>query len=163
MAKISLTKTVQVPVETAWRLLAQDFVNVYRFHPSVAKSYAVGNTQPVGVGTERVCQLYDGNEARERIIRFEENSKLGISIVESSLPLESMEILVTFQPRGSNQTEINLQADFQARGLMKLMHPVMKSKFRKLLGGLMESMEHHAITGQLIGKGGIPIPAQAAA
>ena len=162
MPKISLNKTVKVPAETAWRLLAQDFVNVYRFHPGVESSYAVGETQ-AGVGTERVCELYDGNDARERVVRFKENSELGISIIESSLPLKSMEVLVTLHSRGSNETEIRMDVEFEARGLVKVMHPVMKIKFAKLLGAMIEAMELHAITGQVIGKGGVPIPTSAAA
>jgi hypothetical protein len=66
----SRTAILMAPVHDIWDVLS-DFKNVYQWHHMVEYSELLSSNNE-GMGATRKIKMYDGREAKERIIDFQE-------------------------------------------------------------------------------------------
>ena len=139
MAKLSVSKNVNVPIATLWESWS-DFANIYKFHPDIKTSFLLGEQQPTGLGALRQCNFTDGKTfLKERIIGYEPGKKLVLDIYESNAPIKSATATFEFSSTGTNRSHVDLTFEFEPKmGLLgRLLVPLMKKQFSKGLVGLL--------------------------
>jgi uncharacterized protein YndB with AHSA1/START domain len=164
MSQLTVTKTINAPIDTVWPALA-DFGGIHRFHPGVKNSYLL-NDKEGGVGAQRVCEFYDGNSITEEVSGWEDGCHMTVDITKGSLPIRDAAGTIEVTANGEGTTRIDFTVRYEPKfgPLGKVMDVVMmRPNFRKLLGQVIDGLETHVQTGALIGKDGEPITATAAA
>ncbi len=155
MTTITLNRTINAPVETVWDALS-DFGSVYRYSANVESSPVNEGTPSRGVGSERVCHLYDGNHIEERVTGSVDKEQLSIKIVGGSMPLKSADGVFDLLPTPSGGTQVTMTMTYVAKfgPLGWLMDKLMmKRAMTGSLNGLLAALDHHLITGETIEKG----------
>jgi hypothetical protein len=109
-----------------------------------------------GVGERRRFNLYDGNSVVEKVIEWEPGRRFKIELTEMNMPMK-WTVSEFFLPMGEQKCEASFIMNFQSKFLTigalmgaMMMKPMMRKMFSKVLQGL----EHHALTGEVIGKDG---------
>lgn len=155
MSLISITHTYpQSPSEVFAAL--NDFAGIHRFHPLLESSPLVDGTPATGVGSERVCNLYDGNTLHERIVEAEQDKTLTVEIVDTSMPMAKGGGRFDLAPTADGGTELTMTMDFEMKmGLLgkALDRLVVARKFRGNLELLLAALGEHLATGATIGRG----------
>jgi hypothetical protein len=158
MASITLIRTVEAPLERVWALLS-DFGGIHRYHPGVETSPITAGTPKSGVGSERVCNLYDGNHLTERVTESIEGKRLVIDVVGSSMPMKTAGGSFDVRAVSDGSTEITMTMDYVLKfgplGMI-LDKLVLGRTMRKGLDGLLDGLDQHLRTGETIGKGWKP-------
>lgn len=158
MADITLKRTIAVPFDRVWDVLA-DFGGVHRYHPGVETSPVTDGTPSSGVGSERVCNLYDGNHLTERVSESVDGERLVIEVVDSSMPLSSGVGSFELNPIAANETEVTLNMRYAVKfgPLGALMDKLLLERtMNKGLDALLAGLDQHVRTGETIGKGWKP-------
>ena len=81
MTHLMTSVYINASPDHVWRILS-DFGNVYRYNPSVPTSCSTGE-ESSGLGATRHCDLAPFGSVEERIIEFEEGSRLVVDIFDS--------------------------------------------------------------------------------
>lgn len=155
MSIITVTHAYSQSPSTIFAAL-NDFATIHRFHPLVDRSPLVEGTPERGVGSERVCHLFDGNTLHERLVEVEPDRSLSVEIVDTSMPMKKGDgrFELTSTPPGG--TELTLTMDFELKmGLLgKVMDKlVVARKFKGNLKLLLAALEEHLDTGTPIPQG----------
>lgn len=140
MAKVSLTRIIDAPLDRLWASW-DDFGAIYRFNPNLKGSFVLEGSARTGLGAERQCDLSDGkNYIQERIVEYAPHRRLVIDIYNGTLPLKSATASFDLKSLGPNRSEVTMTMEFTPKfGVVgKLMIPMMKPQFRKLLGRLLD-------------------------
>jgi len=158
MSTISVSREIPASVSEVWAVLA-DFGGIHRYNASVERSPINKGTPPSGVGSERTCQLYDGNHLQERIVESIEERKLTIDIFESSMPLKSAQGVMTLEPLSPRMTRITTSMEYDVKygpvGVV-LDRLMVKRMLEPGLNMLLAGLDHHVMTGETIGEGWKP-------
>lgn len=155
MSLISITRTYPQSPSVVFAAL-NDFAGVHRFHPLLESSPLVDGTPETGVGSERVCNLYDGNTLHERIVEAELNKSLTVEIVDTSMPMAKGGGRFDLTPTAAGGTELTMTMDFELKmGLLgkALDRLVVGRKFKGNLELLLAALGEHLKTGETIGRG----------
>ncbi len=155
MANITLKRTIGVPIERVWEVLS-DFGSVHRYHPGVETSPIKEGTPTSGVGSERVCNLYDGNHLTERVTDFVEKQKLVIEVIDSSMPMNTAAGVFDLRPMGQGKTEVTLTMKYVVKfgpfgAIMDKL--LLERTMTRSLNALLAGLDHHLESGETIGKG----------
>ena len=140
MAIVTVTRTIDAPPERVFATWSDEFADVYKFHPGLKASHALGDR--TGQGATRQCDLADGkNWLRERVVRHVPGRELGVDIYESSLPLKSARADIQFEPAGRSRTKVTFTIAFTPGmgPIGFLMTPMMKADFRKTMRKLLDA------------------------
>ncbi len=140
MAKVSITRTVDAPLDKLWASW-DDFGAIYRFNPNLNGSFILDGSARTGLGAERQCDLSDGkNYIQERIVEYTPHRRLVVDIYNGTLPLKSATAGFDLKSLGPDRSEVTMTMEFTPKfGLLgKLMVPMMKPQFRRLLGKLLD-------------------------
>lgn len=142
MARVSVERTIDAPVEEVWKTW-DDFGNISAFHPLLKSSHLLGNQQ-TGKGATRQCDLKDGNRIQERIIEYVPQQRLAVDIYDGTLPLSRAIVTFLLKPVG-RATHITMTIDFTPKfGPMgAVMIPLMKPQFRKMMLTLLDGNAVH--------------------
>ncbi|MEO0601379.1 MAG: SRPBCC family protein [Myxococcota bacterium] len=137
-----------------WEVVA-DIGGIHRFHPAVARSPLTGS-QERGVGAERTCHFHDGNHIDERVVAWEEGHSLEVDIVRGSFPLVRARARFVLEPVPTG-TRVTMRMDYKPKfgpvGFV-MDQLMMKRQFRGLMARILEGLETHLSTGQIIGPDG---------
>ena len=158
MSKIQVVKRVQAVPSHVWNILA-DYGAVSNFHPFVQRSYTQSAAER-GVGAVRKCEFYDGNHVVEKVTSWQEGRAMTIEIVEGTMPLSRAEAKITVDDGLDGTTIVTMNMDVTPKGVMgAMMGPVMGIMFRRMLTKLLDGLDHHARTGEIVGrKGSVEAP-----
>lgn len=151
MATVTVEKEVNAPLSRVWQSW-NDFGNIYKFNPNLKHSKLLKNSPETGLGARRQCDIKDGkNWIREKVIDYVPEQKLVIDIYEGTMPLKTAIATFHFKPMASERTHMEMTMDFVPKmGLLgKLMIPMMKPKFKQMLGLLLEGNAQYVTTGKL--------------
>lgn len=139
MPSIVLHHTVDAPADQVWASW-NDFGNVYKFNPVLSHSQLLAESPKEGVGCSRECNMKDGkNWVRERIIDYSPNKSMTVDIYQGTMPLRKAQAVVEINPINAHKTDVKFTMRFEPKfGILgKMMVPMMKAQFRKMLGELL--------------------------
>jgi ribosome-associated toxin RatA of RatAB toxin-antitoxin module len=156
MQNVSKTVTMAIPATQIWEIIA-DFQRVDRYHPMVEKVDQIG-TKKNGLGAMRVCNMYDKTSMKEEITHWIDGQGFSVKLTEGSFPFKFANATMQVKPSGTNHSDVTLEMEFDMKyGVLgKAMAAVMiKPMIKKMFGTVMKSLNDHASTGQLVGKGGV--------
>lgn len=151
MAKVTITTTVNAPVQDVWESW-DAFGDIYKFNPNVDKSKLLNGSKASGLGAKRRCDLADGKSyVNEVITSYEPERYMAVDIYEGNIPLKSAEVSFLFDAISPTQTKIETTMKFQPKFwiLGALMVPLMKIQLRKALQGLMAGNQKYIEKGVL--------------
>ncbi|MEO0989319.1 MAG: SRPBCC family protein [Pseudomonadota bacterium] len=149
MPEVTLVRTIDAPVEKVWAAW-DDYANIDRFNPNLARSFLLGDGA-TGIGATRQCDLNDGkNYIQERIVDYVPNAHMGVDIYNGTMPLKRARADIRMKALAPHRTELTFTMTFEPKmGLIgRLMLPMMKGQFRKLLGKLVDANKAFIETGQ---------------
>lgn len=153
MAKVTVERTVNAPVAKVWEAW-DDFGNIARFNPGIAASRLINNSAETGLDAQRQCDFTaDGKQyIRERVIGYQPQKQLRIDIYEGTVPLKEAQATIDFEALGPEQTRVRFTMEFTPKmGLLgTLMVPMMKTKFAKMLGGLLDANAAYVTKGTVV-------------
>ena len=156
MATVTIHRTIDAPIEDVWEAL-DDFGNVYTFHPHVASSHNLGDVER-GTGAKRQCDLYAGGSIREVVLDSVPGRRQVVDIFDTGpFPLKKNVATFDLESIDDDRTRVDAEMSFVPNygpAGWVMAHVVMKRQFRSLLEDVLESLERHLQTGQLIGEKG---------
>ncbi len=142
MPTIVVNQIVHAPIAEVWKSW-DDFGNIYKFNPALSGSHLLTDKHAAtDVGTRRECEMKDGkNFIREEVLAYEPMRKLKIGVYESSMPIKTMHASFELESLGQHKTNVTMTAEFEpGLGLLgKLILPMMKMQFRKMLSAMLLS------------------------
>jgi len=154
MHHVHVDRVIDQPADAVWAKL-DDFGGVYRYHPLVVTS-PLANGIGSGLGAQRVCHFDDGNSIREEITAYEPGRELEIEIVDpGKFPLKRAVARLSVEPLGENRSRVDFEMNFQPKfGPLGwfLGKTVMVGQFRKILGSVLEGLETHLQTGEIVSR-----------
>ena len=156
--QVSVSRRISLPAEDVWPHLA-DFSGIARFHPFVETADQLSENNE-GVGARRKCNFYDGKSVVERVLEWEPGRRQKIELSEMPMPMKRAVAEFTVTPRGDRDTEVSITMFFTPKfgplgALMGVL--MMKPMMRKIFAQVLQGLEHHARTGEIIGRGGVPV------
>lgn len=140
MATVTARQTVNAPLDDVWASW-DDFGGIHRFNPNLSGSFLLQGSDRTGLGATRQCDLIDGkNYIQERVVDYVPNKRLAIEVIDGSVPIRSARAEITLTSVGKNQTAVEMSMRFEPKmGLLgRLMVPMMKPQFRKMVKSLLE-------------------------
>lgn len=149
MQSVIIKREVNVPMETAWDIW-DDYGNIDQFNPFLSGSHVLqeSEVETTGLGCKRICEFKDGkNYLKEEIITYEPYQKLGIDIYASTLPTKEAKVDIEFNALDAYTTAVIFTLRFIPKMgfLGKLLSPLMKIQFSRLLGKMMDSFVEYAL------------------
>ena len=156
MPTVALHRTIDAPIEDVWNAL-DDFGSVHRFHPHVASSHSITDVTR-GTGAKRQCDLYSGGSIREEVVDSVPGSRQVVDIFDTGpFPLEKNVATFDLESVGDDRTRVDVEMSFVPTygpvGWV-MARTTMKRRFRSLMEDVLENLERHLQTGQLIGENG---------
>jgi len=154
MHNVSVVRKIKKPVNEVWKKL-DSFGKVSNYHPHVKHSETI-NEIATGSGAERTCHFEDGNRIKERIISYEAGSNYEVDIFDpGSFPLSKAVARLEVMPVNDESSEVvfsmSFEPKFGALGWV-MAQLMMKKQFEKTLASVLEGLDTHLQTGQIITK-----------
>lgn len=140
MPHVCVKKIIEAPLSQVWESW-DDFANIDRFNPNLNRSFLIEDNSETGLGATRQCDLNDGkNYIQGRIIEYIPEQRISVGIYNGTLPLKSAKADIEMRSVAQNRTELTFTMHFVPKmGLLgRLMVPMMKPQFRKLLGKMVD-------------------------
>ncbi len=157
MHTIEVSRTLEHPADEVWSLI-DDFGNTFVHHPIVEHS-STTNGVPRGVGAERQCTMYDGNQVRERIVSHDAISRrYTVEVIDHGpFPLVFMAVDIAVEALSDTQSRLTYVGRFKPKygpvGWL-MGKAMMESGFTKMLGQVIEGAGTHLETGRIVEKNG---------
>lgn len=154
MAKVEIKRTINAPVAKVWESW-NDYGNIDKFNPNLNRSFLIEGSGETGLGAKRQCDLNDGkNYIQEKVIEYIPERRIAIDVYNGTMPLKRAIATADMKPLGANRTELTFTMEFTPKfGLIgRLMIPLMKPQFRKLLGKLMDGNKAFVEDGVVIAR-----------
>ncbi len=154
MAKVHLKRMIDAPVAKVWDSW-NDYGNVDKFNPNLSRSFLIGDNGETGLGATRQCDLNDGkNYIQEKIIAYVPERKIAVDIYNGTMPLKRAVATIELIPLAANRTEVNFTMEFTPKfGILgKVMIPLMKPQFKKLLNKLIDGNKAYLEDGVVIAR-----------
>lgn len=152
MANVTVYRTIYAPIDQVWRSW-DDFGNIYKFNPNLTHSRLLSSSPLTGKGAKRQCDINDGkNWIREEVVEYVPQKRMTLNIYEGTMSLKNAIATIRFRKVTANRTEVSMVLDFEPKGglLGKLMLPIMKPKFEKMLNALLAGNDAFVTQGQLV-------------
>lgn len=161
MHHVVVKKEIQASKDRVWNEI-KSFGNIYKIHPMIETS-PITNGIESGDGAERTCVMYNGGEIKERVFDYVEGEKYSVEILDPGpFPLETSLVVISVSESSKGKTVLSFDLKFKPKygaigTIMAKM--VMKNQFANILEDVINGLETHINTGQLIGKKGALIAA----
>ncbi len=152
MPNVTLTRMIDAPVAEVWTAW-DDFAHIDKFNPNLSKSFLLEKSQTTGLGAERQCTMRDGkNFIQERIVEYQENERLKIEIFNGTFPLKDNFATIGMRQVAPRKTELTFSMDFVPKygPLGRMMVPLMKPQFKKMLGKMMDANKAYIEHGEVV-------------
>ena len=163
MHHVHVDRVIDQPADAVWSIL-DDFGSVFRFHPLVEKS-PISNGISSGLGAGRVCHFDDGSSIREEITAYEPGRGYEVEIVDlGQFPLKRAVARLSVEPLSDARSRVGFDIAFRPKfgPLGWIMgKTLMVPQFRKTLKRVLEGLETHLRTGEVVSRKPRPAAAQA--
>lgn len=153
MQTTQATRTIAAPLSALWPLIS-DVTLIARWHPSIA-SVDLLTESATGVHAARRCNFHDGTNVREEVIEVEASRSVRMRLSEFSVPMNRLEVQISLEPQGDAQTLATFALFYEVKfgPIGKLLGAtVMRKELSKMAAKLLAGLEHHALTGEQVGK-----------
>lgn len=160
MVEVTISRRINAGINNVWNAWF-DFGNIHSFHPGVKHSSIIAGPSS-GVGAARRCDLYDGTHTEEVVTDFEFDSYMTWEMTEMPFPLKAADVRLDFDENGKESTDLvmTFRADLKLGPVGWLLGQlVVKRLVKKNLGKVLDSLNDHFRTGQLVGKDGVLLEA----
>ncbi|KPA22455.1 Polyketide cyclase / dehydrase and lipid transport [Shimia sp. SK013] len=154
MPEVTVHTTINAPVEDVWTAW-DDYAHIEKFNPNLSRSFLLDGSHNTGLGAERQCTMTDGkNFIQERIVDYQPNRRMKVEIFDGTFPLKENFATIDMRQTGPNKTELHFKMEFVPKyGLLgRLMVPMMKPQFRKLLGSLIDANKAYIERGEVVAR-----------
>ena len=156
MTKLSANVRIDAPKDKVWAAMA-DFGGIWRFNPSVVKSYSLTEANH-GVGAERRCELtFAGASVEERIVEWSDAGSMAVEIFggEKMPPIKNVIGRLEVRQDGDGSVASGTMTyDTKYGPIGWAMDKVMISKqFGKAFTGIFAGLKHHIETGEAVERG----------
>lgn len=154
MPEVSVITIINAHVEEVWNAW-DDYAHIEKFNPNLSRSFLLDGSQATGLGAERQCTLTDGkNYIQERIVEYRPNQRMKVEIFNGTFPLKDNYATIDMRQTGPNRTELHFKMEFEPKyGLLgRLMVPMMKPQFRKLLRKLIDANKAYIERGEVVAR-----------
>ena len=155
MSKLNQTHVIDAPLEQVWNVV-KDFGGVHRFHPKVETSPLLSQNNE-GLGAARVCNFYDGTSVKEEVVEYREGELLRVKLSDFSMPLQRAEAVISVRALGPDRTEVEFGMEYEMKfgPLGAVMNGIMlRPMMGKMFTQVLEGLDHHVVTGELVGRDG---------
>lgn len=154
MHTVKVTREMDLSAREAWKIL-DDFGGVYRYHPVVVQS-PILNGVGSGLGAQRVCHFDDGGKITEEITGYDPGRSYQVEITDpGKFPLKAAVATIRVEELDGGRSRVGFEMRFRPKGgpLGWLMgKALMEGQFRKILGSVLEGLETHARTGEVVSR-----------
>ena len=154
MHHVHVDRVIDQPAEAVWAQL-DDFGGIYRYHPQVVTS-PLANGIGSGLGAQRICNLDDGNSIREEITAYESGHGYEFEITDpGKYPLARAIGNFSVEPLGGGRSRVDFKMSFKPKfgplGWI-LAKTVMVGQFTKVAASILEGLETHLRTGEVVSR-----------
>lgn len=147
-------RTVQLPAEKVWRILAEDYGAIAHSHPMIIKSEYASGTVKGGQGAERMCYFNKkGTQMfHEQITKWEPEKMSFTQIIKDykKFPIDKENTQVVYSVERINANTSKIKANLMYRTKPAFMGGMAKGKFRGMLEDYFLAIEHHIKTGEKV-------------
>ena len=154
MHHVHVDRVIDRPADAVWSIL-DDFGGVFRYHPLVTQSGIINGISS-GLGAQRVCHFDDGSSISEEITAYEPGREYEFEIIDpGKFPLKRAVAHFAVEPLGDARSRVDFDMAFQPKfgPLGWLMgKTLMVGQFRKILGSILEGLETHLQTGEVVSR-----------
>lgn len=158
MSHAEFTRKMNVPAKRVWDAI-NDHGGVHKFHPYVETSPLLSANNS-GLGAKRRCEFYDKTSVVEEVIGWEDGTSLTVVLSEGSMPFSRAEATLRVVPAAENTSHASIEMDYDVKygpigWLMNKL--IIRRKMEGLFATVLEGLEHHGKTGELIGQNGVSL------
>ena len=136
-----------------------DFGSVHQWNPYVRTVNLLSDNNG-GLGSERICYFYDGQELHEKITGFNDGDYIDVNLINPPFPVTDMIAKLKVDAEKDGLSKVTMRFEYKVKfGILgKLMNSMMiKSQFIKtgerVLNGLSERLQNN----NYVGRGGMVI------
>lgn len=155
--KIEVTTDINAPIETVWKLLADDFTSIQTWSESVITSNPLEVNGPSDAPMAgRYCTFTDdpnGFGARETITAYDRETWTLAFDVEpvnapKAIPIVRNQVTVTLEQRGPSETHLRWIVVPELKPFAYVMYPLVKMGLRKSFKGIIGELKIYAEAGR---------------
>ena len=155
MQSIAIERQLAYTADTVWQKW-DDVSGIYKFHPLIERS-PITSKEKSGLGSQRVCYFNDGNKLTEQVIKYNADERsMSLSIDADFMPIKNASADIRVTPISDSLTKVDFQMNFDAKfgvfGLI-LAKLVMKPKMKGMLNQLLDGLDSHLASGEVVGTG----------
>lgn len=155
MHQVIVAREIKADLDTVWAVL-DDFAGIYKYNPGVESS-KITKGKTTGVGTQRICNFYDGTSLKETITHYNVKQGYAFDLSDFSLPLKMGRTEFAIKSDSAHVTTVTVTLSFIPKfgPLGWLMGKLlMKPMLGKALAGLTKGLDDHIRTGKIVDKDG---------
>ena len=143
MSSFATKIRIECSAKEVWKVLA-DIGNIHQWNPGVISSHTTTEAK-TGVGSGRHCDLGGKNYLDEKVVEWEEGSRLTFQIIGTNLPFKNVDI--RFHLRGDgDSTLITVSPDYRLKfGLLgKILDALfIRRMYSKGMRALLKGLKNH--------------------
>ncbi len=155
MGTLIETATIAASKSATWNVL-KDFEGIHRWHFNVESS-PLSSPNNEGLGATRVIRFYNGAGVTEKIVEYQDGEFMTFVFLDHSFPLKRANATFRVRELAAAETEVIMSLDYAMKYgplgwlLDKL---VLGRTLRKVFKRTLTGLNHHTVTGELIGQNG---------
>ena len=142
MTEFTIKRHIDAPVETVWNII-DDFGDIQRWNDGV-KASELTSDGPVSEGSTRHCDFVPFGAVDERIVGYEPNQRMTISLYETfKLPIS--DAVADFHLESAEGgTDLTIKYTYNLNRIGRAAKNITDKQLRKGLGGLAAGLQAEA-------------------
>lgn len=133
-----------------------DFGSVHQWNPYV-RTVDLLSENNGGLGSERICYFYDGQELHEKITGFNDGAYIDVNLINPPFPVTNMIAKLKVDEEHDNLSRVTMSFEYKVKfGVLgKLMNSMMiKSQFVKTGERVLKGLSEKLLNNNYVGRGG---------
>jgi uncharacterized protein YndB with AHSA1/START domain len=153
---ITIERILPFSADKVWDLIATNFDKFDNYNPEIYSSDYTSNSSNAGVGTTRKC-TFDKKGKKfvlEEITHFDNNTKTHTyKLAKATVPMDTdnTQVIWKVEDLGKGKSKAVCQMKFRMKPAM--MTGIAKGKLKKGIVNMMNALEHHLATAEIVNKG----------
>jgi len=150
--QVTAERTVKLPADKVWQILAEDYGAIANSHPTIIKSEYASGTVKGGEGAERMCFFNKkGTQMfHEQITKWEPEKMSFTQIIKDfkKFPIDKEHTEVVYSVEKIDANTSKIKANLMYRTKPAFMGGMVKGKFKGMLEDYFLAIEHHIKSGE---------------